>query len=80
MRTFKMKNLGNLIYVLSLEISCTKAEINVLQWKYAEDLLSLAHHTNAMDTWPFFDTQLELNDGSPLSNPTLFRKLVGSLL
>lgn len=50
--------------------------------KYAEDLLSLAHLTDTKVT----NTPLELtiklikDDGQPLSNPTLYRRLVGSLV
>lgn len=77
-----MKDLGPLTYFLGLEISRTKAGICINQKKYVVDLLSLAHLTDLK----IFDTPLESNakirrdEGSPLPNPTKYRRLVGSLI
>eukprot|EP00268_Persea_americana_P063207 TRINITY_DN8175_c0_g1_i5.p2 TRINITY_DN8175_c0_g1~~TRINITY_DN8175_c0_g1_i5.p2 ORF type:complete len:139 (-),score=7.17 TRINITY_DN8175_c0_g1_i5:1892-2308(-) len=82
MRTFKMKDPGFLTYFLGLEVSWSKAGIRVNQIKYADDLIKFARLNDAKS----FDTPLELNikisknDGCPLEGPTIFRRLVCSLL
>ena len=81
-RYFKMKDLGHLTYFLGLEISRTQKGISIRQKKYVEDLLSLAHLTD----YKIFDTPMELNselcrgEGDPLPDPTIYRRLVGSLI
>ena len=81
-KNFKMKDLGSLTYFLALEISKSKEGISACQSKYVADIIKFARLGNAKS----FDTPLELNvkiskdDGSPLEDPTIFRRLVGSLL
>lgn len=78
----KIKDLGHLTSFLGLEISLSKNGFHINQQKYAEELLS---STRLTDT-ELFDTPLELkvklskDAGSPLSDPSLFRRLVGTLI
>eukprot|EP00268_Persea_americana_P014860 TRINITY_DN16687_c0_g1_i5.p1 TRINITY_DN16687_c0_g1~~TRINITY_DN16687_c0_g1_i5.p1 ORF type:complete len:100 (+),score=5.30 TRINITY_DN16687_c0_g1_i5:492-791(+) len=82
MKNFKMKDLGSLTYFLGLGISKSKEGIRVGQSKYAADLIKSTRLENAKS----FNTPLELNvkitkdDGSPLQDPSIFCRLVGSLL
>ena len=77
-----MKDLGSLTYFLGLEVSRNKDGIQVTQSKYVDDLI----HSVCLGAAKTFATPIELNvkigkdDGHPLSDPTLFRRLVGSLL
>ena len=78
---FEMKDLGHLTYFLSLEITHSTYGLYITQAKYASDLLSRAGLTNSKTV----DTPVELNahltpsGGKPLSNPSLYRRLVSSL-
>eukprot|EP00268_Persea_americana_P034008 TRINITY_DN33651_c0_g3_i1.p2 TRINITY_DN33651_c0_g3~~TRINITY_DN33651_c0_g3_i1.p2 ORF type:complete len:144 (+),score=22.98 TRINITY_DN33651_c0_g3_i1:2472-2903(+) len=82
MDSFKMKDFGHLSYFLGLEISQSNEGICIHQRKYAEILLASARHADCKSV----DTPLELNvkirqdDGSPLSDQSMYRQLVGSLL
>ena len=66
----------------SLEITHSTDGLYVTQAKYASDLLSRAGLTDSK----IVDTPVELNahltpsGGKPLSNPSLYRRLVGSLV
>ena len=77
-----MKDLGHLSYFLSLEITHSTDELYITQAKYASELLSRAGLTDSKTV----DTPVELNahltpiGGKPLSNPYLYRRLVGSLV
>jgi hypothetical protein len=77
-----MKNLGSLSYFLGLEVSQDSTGYYLSQAKYASDLLSQAGITDSKTV----STPLELNvkltplDGTPLKDPTLYRRLVGSLV
>ena len=79
-----MKDLGHLSYFLGLEISYSTNGLYITQAKYASDLLSRAGLTDSKTV----DTPVELNahltpsggGGEPLSNPSLYRRLVGSLV
>lgn len=82
MDSFKMTNFGHLTYFLGLEISRSNEGFRFHQRKYAEDLLASTRHVDCKSA----DTPLELNvkirqdDGSPLSYPSMYLRLVGSLL
>ena len=79
-----MKNLGYFSYFLGLEITHFIDELYITQAqaKYAFELLSQAGFTDSK----IVDTSVELNEhltpigGKPLSNPFLYRRLVGSLV
>uniref|UniRef100_A0A2N9GRW0 Reverse transcriptase Ty1/copia-type domain-containing protein n=1 Tax=Fagus sylvatica TaxID=28930 RepID=A0A2N9GRW0_FAGSY len=79
---FEMKDLGHLSYFLGLEVSSDSTGYYLSQAKYASDLLSRAGLTNTK----VVSTPLEMNarltplDGTPLSDATLYRQLVGSLV
>jgi hypothetical protein len=78
----EMKDLGTLSYFLGLEITSSSDGYYLSQAKYAFDLLSKAGLTDSK----IVSTPLELNvklnttDGEPLSDATLYRQLVGSLI
>ena len=79
---FEMKDLGHLNYFLGLEITHSTNGLYITQAKYASDLLSQARLTNSKTV----DTLVELNahltplGWKPLSNLSLYRRLVGSLV
>ncbi|XP_021644240.2 uncharacterized mitochondrial protein AtMg00810-like [Hevea brasiliensis] len=80
--SFQMKDLGQVTYFLGLEVSHSAASLFVNQHKYIADLIKL---TNLIDDQTC-STPMELNlklkrdDGEPISDPTLYRRLVGSLI
>ena len=77
-----MKNLGYFSYFLGLEITHFIDELYITQAKYVSELLPQAGFTDSK----IVDTSVELNEhltpigGKPLSNPFLYRRLVGSLV
>ncbi|RVW18805.1 Retrovirus-related Pol polyprotein from transposon RE1 [Vitis vinifera] len=79
---FEMKDLGHLSYFLGLEITHSTDGLYITQAKYASNLMSQARLTDSKTV----DTPVELNAhltpsrGKPLSNPSLYRRLVGSLV
>ena len=79
---FEMKDLGHLSYFLGLEITHSIDGLYITQVKYASELLSRAGFIDSKT----IDTSVELNahltpsGGKPLSNPSLYRRLVGSLV
>ncbi|CAL5357810.1 unnamed protein product [Camellia sinensis] len=81
-RQFEMKDLGLLNYFLSLEISHDPSSYFLSQAKYSSDLLARAGLTDfkTASTPMDLQTRLTLLDGHLLSNATLYRQLVGSLV
>ena len=77
-----MKDLGHLSYLLRLEITHSRDGLYITQAKYASKLLSRAGLTDSKTV----DAPIELNahltptGGKPLSNPSLYRRLVGNLV
>ena len=79
---FEMKDLGHLSYFLGLEITHSTDGLYITQAKYASDLLSRAGLTDSktVDTLVELNAHLTPSGGKPLSNPSLYRQLVGSLV
>lgn len=81
-KSFQMKDLGLASYFLGLEISRHSDGYFVSQRKYTQDLIEMA----GLSDDKIVDTPLEMNvkysrnDGSPISDPTLYRAIVGSLV
>ncbi|XP_047320449.1 uncharacterized mitochondrial protein AtMg00810-like [Impatiens glandulifera] len=77
-----MKDVGHLSYFLGLEIAFDKSSYYLSQTKYATDLISRAGITDTkVVNTPFNSTEhLAATDGTPLSDETLYRQLVGSLI
>ena len=79
---FDMKDLEHLSYFLGLEITHSTDSVYITQVKYAFEILSRARLTNSK----FINTPIELNvhltlfGKKPLSNPSLYRRLAGSLV
>ena len=77
-----MKDLGHLSYLLRLEITHSRDGLYITQAKYASKLLSRAGLTDSKTV----DAPIELNahltptGGKPLSNPSIYRRLVGNLV
>ena len=80
--TFHMKDLGPLTYFLGLEVHHRPQGTFLNQHKYIIDLVQLAGLTNIN----YVDTPMEINvkyrrdEGELLEDPTLYRKLVGSVI
>ena len=79
---FEMKDLGHLSYLLGLEITHSTNGLYITQAKYASDLLSRVGLTDnkTFDTLVEFNAHLTPSGGKPLSNPSLYKRLVGSLV
>ena len=77
-----MKDLGHLSYFLGLEITHSIDGLYITQAKYAFELLSQFGLTNskAVDTLVELNVHLTPLAGKPLSNPSLYRRLVGNLV
>ncbi|KAK9140273.1 hypothetical protein Scep_009954 [Stephania cephalantha] len=78
---FEMKDLGNLSYFLDLEVTSNPDGYNLSQAKYASDLISRSVITDTNVASTPLDTNVKLtpSDGALLSDPNLYRQLVGSL-
>ena len=77
-----MKDLGHLSYFLGLEITHSTDSLYITQAKYASDLLSRVRLTDSktVDTLVELNAHLTPSGGKPLSNLSLYRRLVGSLV
>nr|CAD1840600.1 unnamed protein product [Ananas comosus var. bracteatus] len=80
-QSFHMKDLGHLTYFLGLEVQTDSSGISLHQHKYIQDLIVLAGLQDSSSVY----TPLEVNvkyhtaEGEILSDPLLYRQLVGSL-
>ncbi|KAL5703600.1 hypothetical protein ACHQM5_022129 [Ranunculus cassubicifolius] len=80
---FEIKDLGPLHYFLGIEVTSTspRTGLHLSQTKYVVDLL---RRTNMLECKPCHTpisakSQLSITDGLPLSDPTEYRQIVGSL-
>ena len=80
--TFHMKDLGQLTYFLGLEVHYRSHGLFANQHKYIQDLITLAglEDTSSVDTPMEVNVKYRKDEGDLLEEPTLYRRLVGSLI
>ena len=80
--TFHMKDLSQLTYFLGLEVHYRSHGLFVNQHKYIQDLITLAglEDTSSVDTPMEVNVKYRKDEGDLLEEPTLYRRLVGSLI
>ena len=78
---FEMNDLRHLSYFLGLEITHSTNRLYITQAKYASEFLSQAGPTDSktVDTPNKLNAYLIPSTGKPLSNPSLYQCLVGSI-
>ncbi|GJW43304.1 ribonuclease H-like domain-containing protein [Tanacetum coccineum] len=77
---FAMINLCPLNYFLGISATRTTSGIFLSQKKYATEILKQAHMLNCNPCRTRVDTEKKLGpEGSPITDPTLYRSLAGSL-
>ncbi|GJT16529.1 ribonuclease H-like domain-containing protein [Tanacetum coccineum] len=77
---FDMTDLGALNYFFDISVTRDSTSMFLSQKKYAMTLLERAHMTNCNSVRTPVDTESKLgSDGDPVSDPTLYRSLAGSL-
>ena len=81
-RQFEMKYLDPLNYFLGIEVSSYVDGYYLTQTKYTSDLISRASiiESKIVDTLIEYNCRLNSHDGESLSDVTLYRQLVGSLI
>ena len=81
-RQFEMKDLGPLNYFLGLEVSSSVDGYYLTRTKYTFDLISRVSITDSkiVDTPIEYNCHLNSHDGKSISDATLYRQLVGSLI
>ena len=77
-----MKDFGHLSYFLGLKITHSMDGLYIIQAKYAFELLSRAGLTDSKTIATLVELNAHLSPlgWKPLSNPSLYRHLVGSLV
>ncbi|GJZ09208.1 ribonuclease H-like domain-containing protein [Tanacetum coccineum] len=77
---FAMTDLGPLNYFLGISVTRDSSGLFLSQKKYAVEILDRAHMVNCNPSRTPIDTESKLgSDGDPVSDPTLYRSLAGSL-
>ena len=79
---FEMKDLDPLNYFLGLEVSFSSDGYYLTQAKHTFDLISQANiiDNKIVDTPIEYNCRLNSHDGESLSDASLYRQLVGSLI
>ncbi|CAM8890455.1 unnamed protein product [Rhodiola kirilowii] len=79
---FRIKYLGNVKYFLGIEVAISKDGIFINQRKYALDILEDHNYTDSKPVKTPLETKhgLSISTASALSDPTIYRKLVGKLI
>lgn len=79
---FRIKDLDNLKFFLGLEMARSIKGISLCQRKFAFDVLNYFGFIGSRPTRTLIEQQHQLNSttGSLLSNPTVYRRLIGKLL
>ena len=80
--TFHMNDLGQLTYFLGLEVHYRSHSHFMNQHKYIQDLITLAslEDTSSIDTPMEVNVKYRKDEGDLLDEPTLYQRLVGSLI
>ncbi|GJR51224.1 ribonuclease H-like domain-containing protein [Tanacetum coccineum] len=77
---FSMTDLGSLNYFLGISVERSSTSLFLSQSTYAEEILELAHMQKCNPYRTSVDTKSKLGaDGDPISDPTLYQSLVGTL-
>ncbi|XP_026429328.1 uncharacterized protein LOC113325347 [Papaver somniferum] len=78
---FQMKDLGHLRYFLGIEVDRSSEGCFISQVKYASGILNRDGFTDSKTSKTPLELNVKLNpiDGKALSDPTLYRQLVGSI-
>ncbi|GKA82350.1 ribonuclease H-like domain-containing protein [Tanacetum coccineum] len=77
---FAMRDLGPLNYFLGISVTRDSSGLFLSQKKYAIEILEKAHMVSCNPSWTPVDTESKLGvDGDPVSDPTLYQSLAGSL-
>ena len=79
---FEMTNLGLMRYFLEIEVHQSKIDIFISKSKYVHEILKIFNMVNSKETRTPVITGLKLSneDKGSKVDPTLFKKLVGSLI
>ncbi|KAK6118164.1 hypothetical protein DH2020_048065 [Rehmannia glutinosa] len=80
--TFTIKDLGTLKYILGIEVARTTKGIALCQRKYALDILTETGYLGCKPSNTPMEAKIELSNtsGTPLPDPSIYRRLVGRLL
>ncbi|CAH9050651.1 unnamed protein product [Cuscuta epithymum] len=79
---FTIKDIGELKYILGIEIARSNKGINLCQRKYTLDILTEYGYLHSKPYTTPMDSKIKLskNDGTVLENPKTYRTLIGKLL